>query len=37
MTFLVSWVLPIVFFIFIGELLSRQMMKRMGGGLPATP
>ena len=34
MTFLVSWVLPIVFFIFIGELLSRQMMKRMGGGLP---
>ena len=34
MTFLVSWVLPIVIFIFIGELLSRQMMKRMGGGLP---
>ncbi len=28
---LVSWILPIVIFIVIGELLSRWMMKRMGG------
>ena len=27
-----SWILPIVIFIVIGELLSRWMMKRMGGG-----
>ena len=29
---LLSWVLPLVVFIGIGQLLSRQMMKRMGGG-----
>ena len=32
LSFLVSWILPIVIFIVIGELLSRWMMKRMGGG-----
>ena len=36
MSFLVSWVFPIFFFLIIGELLSRFMMKRMnkqmGGG-----
>ena len=28
---LLSWVLPIVLFVGVGQLLSRQMMKRMGG------
>ena len=36
MSFLVSWVFPIFFFLIVGELLSRFMMKRMnkqmGGG-----
>ena len=31
LSFLVSWILPIVIFIVIGELLSHWMMKRMGG------
>lgn len=31
-SFLVSWVLPIVMFIVIGQLLSRMMMKKAGGG-----
>jgi cell division protease FtsH len=31
-SFLLSWVLPTVIFILIGHLLSRQMMKKMGGG-----
>ena len=34
LAFLVSWILPIFFFILIGQLLSRFMMKRMGGNLP---
>ncbi len=33
-SFLISWVLPVVFFIFIGELLSRWMVKRMGKNMP---
>ena len=37
MEFLTNWVLPIIFFVIIGNLLSRYMMKRMGasgmGGL----
>ena len=37
MGFLTNWVLPIIFFVIIGNLLSRYMMKRMGasgmGGL----
>lgn len=30
--FLLSWVLPIVIFVALGQILSRQMMKRMTGG-----
>ncbi len=30
--FLTSWVLPLVFFIGVGQLLTRYMTKRMGGG-----
>lgn len=30
-SFLLSWVLPVFFFIGIGQLISRQMMKKMGG------
>lgn len=30
-TFLVSWVLPIVIFVVLGQLISRLMMKKMGG------
>ena len=31
MSFLLSWVFPILLFVGIGQLLSRQMMKKMGG------
>ncbi|MGN8896864.1 ATP-dependent zinc metalloprotease FtsH [Flavonifractor sp. HCP28S3_F3] len=31
---LISWVLPIFIFLLIGQLLSRWMVKRMGGGMP---
>ena len=31
LSFLVSWILPIFLFIILGELLSRWMVKRMGG------
>ena len=34
LAFLVSWILPIFFFILIGQLLSRFMMKRLGNNLP---
>ena len=34
LSILVSWVLPIFFFLLIGQLLSRFMMKRMGAGMP---
>ena len=30
-SFIATWILPMIFFIAIGQLLSRQMMKRMGG------
>ena len=30
--FIVSWVLPILIFVGLGQLLSRSMMKKMGGG-----
>ena len=34
-SFIVSWVLPIAFFMSLGEILNRQMMKRMkDGGFP---
>ena len=32
LSFLISFVFPIVLFIALGQLLTRQMMKRMGGG-----
>lgn len=32
LNFILTWVLPILLFIGIGQLLSRQMMKRLGGG-----
>ena len=32
LSFIVSWVLPIAFFFIIGEVLNRQMMKRMKDG-----
>ena len=31
-SFLVSWVLPIVMFVVLGQILMRSMSKRMGGG-----
>ena len=31
MSFIVSWVLPVVFFVVLGQLLARQLMKKMGG------
>lgn len=31
MNFILSWVLPMVFFVVIGQLLSRRLMKKMGG------
>ena len=34
LSFIVSWVLPIFVFILIGELLSRWMLKQMGGQMP---
>ena len=35
LSFILSWILPIVIFIVIGQLLSNWMMKKMGGGMPA--
>ena len=35
LSFLLSFVVPIVLFIALGQLLTRQMMKRMGGGKDA--
>lgn len=35
LNFILSWILPIVFFVLIGQLLSRFMMKKMGGGAGA--
>lgn len=32
MSFLLTWILPIIFFLAIGQLLTSQMRKRMGGG-----
>ena len=32
-TFLLTWVIPILIFIALGQLLSRQLMKKMGGGM----
>ncbi|HNW87139.1 MAG TPA: ATP-dependent zinc metalloprotease FtsH [Candidatus Limiplasma sp.] len=32
MEFLISWILPLAFFLVVGQLLTRYMSKRMGGG-----
>lgn len=32
LNFLVTWILPLIIFIGLGQLMSRTMMKRMGGG-----
>ncbi|MCD8329204.1 MAG: ATP-dependent zinc metalloprotease FtsH [Lachnospiraceae bacterium] len=32
LTILLTWILPIVIFIFLGQYLSKKMMDRMGGG-----
>lgn len=33
LSFLVSWILPIVIFIAIGQFISSRLMKKMGGGI----
>lgn len=33
LTFIISWILPLVIMIGIGQLLMRQMTKKMGGGM----
>ena len=35
LSFILSWILPIVIFIVIGQLISGRLMKKMGGGMPA--
>lgn len=35
MNFLLTWILPLVFFFAMGQLLTSQMSKRMGGGINA--
>lgn len=35
LNFILSWILPVVFFVIIGQLLARMMQKRMGGGMNA--
>lgn len=35
LNFLLTWILPLILFIGIGQLLTRQMQKRMGGGMNA--
>ena len=37
LSFLLSWVVPILIFVGLGQLLSRQMMKKMGGGTDGNP
>jgi cell division protease FtsH len=32
LSFLLTWIIPIFIFVFLGNFLSRQMQKRMGGG-----
>ena len=33
LSMLITFILPIVIFVILGQLLSRYMMKKMGGGL----
>lgn len=35
MNFLLTWILPLIFFFGMGQLLTSQMSKRMGGGINA--
>ncbi|MGN1180185.1 MAG: ATP-dependent zinc metalloprotease FtsH [Suilimivivens sp.] len=35
LSFLLSWILPIVIFIILGQVLSSIMMKKMGGSMPS--
>ena len=33
LSFLLSWIFPVLFFVAIGQLLSRSLAKKMGGGI----
>lgn len=35
LSFIISWILPIVIFVALGQWLSSKMMKKMGGGISA--
>ncbi len=35
LSFIISWILPIVIFVALGQWLSSRLMKKMGGGLPS--
>ena len=35
LSFLLSWVVPIVIFIVLGQWISSRLMKKMGGGIPS--
>ena len=37
LSFIISIIVPVVIFVVLGQLLSRQMMKRMGGGSEGNP
>lgn len=37
LSFLLSWIVPLLIFIGLGQLLSRQLMKKMGGGTDGNP
>ena len=37
LSFIISIIVPVVVFVVLGQLLSRQMMKRMGGGSEGNP
>ena len=35
LSFIISWVLPIVIFVALGQWMSSRIMKKMGGGIPS--
>ena len=35
LSFIISWVLPIVIFVALGQWMSSRIMKKMGGGMPS--
>ena len=35
LSFIISWVLPIVIFVALGQWMSSKIMKKMGGGMPS--